>query len=397
MINHFKSWFSEKRLELDYKASSIASLMACSVLGKAIWTPRNYQLLSEEGYQKNVIVYRCVNLIARGVASVPWLLYSKDDEVLESSLLTLLNCPSPRQAGSAFIEAVVGYLLLSGNTYIEAVLNQDNVPVELYPLRPDRMKIIPGPAGIPHAFEYGANGQSRRLMCDPLTGKSSVLHLKTFHPQNDWYGLSPLEAAAQSIDQHNVVSEHNLALLQNGGRPSGALLVRPTNHSNGLTDAQRDSLRDDLRRVYEGGKNAGRILMLEGDFDWKEMGLSPKDLDFIEGKNLTAREIAQAFGVPPMLVGVPGDATFANYKEARFHLWEDTIVPLLEFLMSEFNLWLTPYFGENLRLTYDSDSIPALSPRREAIWAKISEANFLTINEKRQAVGYSPLPGGDTL
>lgn len=112
---------------------------------------------------------------------------------------------------------------------------------------------------------------------------------------------------------------------------------------------------------------------------------------------MTAREIAQAFGVPPMLVGVPGDATFANYKEARFHLWEDTVVPLLEFLMSEFNLWLTPYFGENLRLTYDSDSIPALSPRREAIWSKISEANFLTINEKRQAVGYSPLPGGDTL
>ena len=98
-----------------------------------------------------------------------------------------------------------------------------------------------------------------------------------------------------------------------------------------------------------------------------------------------------------MLAGVPGDATFANYREARFHLWEDTILPLLEFLVAEFNLWLTPYFGENLRLGYDADSIPALAPRREAAWSKIAQADFLTINEKRQAVGYGPLNGADRL
>ena len=137
--------------------------------------------------------------------------------------------------------------------------------------------------------------------------------------------------------------------------------------------------------------------MLEGDFEWKEMGLSPKDLDFIEGKNLSAREISQAFGVPPMLAGVPGDATFANYREARFHLWEDTILPLLEFLVAEFNLWLTPYFGENLRLGYDTDAIPALAQRREAAWSKIAQADFLTLNEKRQAVGYGPVVDGDVL
>jgi HK97 family phage portal protein len=136
---------------------------------------------------------------------------------------------------------------------------------------------------------------------------------------------------------------------------------------------------------------------MEGDFDWKEMGLSPKDLDFVEGKNISAREIAQAFGVPPMLVGVPGDATFANYREARFHLWEDTIIPLVEYITAELNLWLLPQFSENLRLAYDLDSIPALAPRREAAWAKIASADFLTINEKRQAVGYSPVSDGDRL
>jgi HK97 family phage portal protein len=104
-----------------------------------------------------------------------------------------------------------------------------------------------------------------------------------------------------------------------------------------------------------------------------------------------------AFGVPPMLVGITGDATFANYKEARFHLWEDTILPLLDFIVSELNLWLTPYFEDNLRIAYDMDAIAALAPRREAVWNKIMQANFLTINEKRQAVGYTPIIGGDNI
>jgi HK97 family phage portal protein len=139
------------------------------------------------------------------------------------------------------------------------------------------------------------------------------------------------------------------------------------------------------------------MMILEGEFDWKEMGLSPKDLDFLEGKNTSAREISQAFGVPPMLVGINGDATFANYKEARFHLWEDTIIPLLELILGEFNLWMSSFFGPHLKLTYDTDAIPALVARREAKWAKIMAADFLTINEKRQAVGYSPLVHGDVL
>ena len=382
---------------VSHKSSSIGPLLAYGQVGNPVWTPRRYDSLAEEGYQKNVIVYRCVNLVARGLGSVPWLLYQGETEIDSHPLLDLLNCPSPRQAGSAFMEAVVGYLLLSGNTYIEAVVDHEGRPTELYPLRPDRMKVIPGAGGIPAAFEYSVGGQRKILPCDPLTGKSSILHLKNFNPLNDWYGMAPLEAAAQAVDQHNAVAAHNLALLQNGGRPSGGLIVRPFPNSPGMSEEQRTSLRHDLREVYTGQRNAGQILVLEGDCEWREMSLSPKDLDFIEGKKLSMREIAQAYGVPPILVGVPGDATFANYREARFHLWEDTIIPLLEFLMAELNLWLVPLFGEEVRLGYDADSIPALAPRREAVWAKIAGADFLTLNEKRQAVGYGPLEGGDNL
>jgi HK97 family phage portal protein len=397
MKTYLKSLFLKKQGFISQKTSQVSPLVAYGTVGNPVWTPRRYDSLADEGYQKNVIVYRCVNLIARGLGSVPWLLYRGETEITEHPLLDLLKSPSPRQAGCAFMEAVAGYLLLSGNTYIEAVLNPEGRPVELYPLRPDRMKIIPGPGGLPSAYEYSVGGRGKVISCDPVTGHSCLLHLKNFHPLNDWYGMSPIEAAAQSIDQHNAVAGHNLALLQNGGRPSGGLILRPAPHSSRLSEDQRDALRQGLRELYTGPKNAGQILILEGDYEWREMGLSPKDLDFIEGKNLSAREIAQSYGVPPMLVGVPGDATFANYKEARFHLWEDTIIPLLEFFVAEFNLWLSPAFEEGLTLTYNMDAIPALAPRREAVWSKVAAANFLTLNEKRQAVGYGPLAGGDVI
>lgn len=314
---YLKSLFTKMGV-FSRKMSAVGPLLTCGMVGNPVWTPRRYDSLAVEGYQRNVIVYRCVNLIARGLGSVPWLLYRGETEVEAHPLLDLLKSPSPRQAGSAFMEAVTGYFLLSGNAYVEAVLDPQGRPLELYPLRPDRVKIIPGPGGLPAGYEYSVGGMHKTLSCDPLTGHSCILHLKNFHPLNDWYGMSAMEAAAQSIDQHNAVAGHNLALLQNGGRPSGGLIVRPAPHSRVANDAQMRSLRQDLQEMYAGHKNAGQILVLEGDCEWREMGLSPKDLDFIEGKNLSAREIAQAYGVPPMLVGVPGDATFANYREARF-------------------------------------------------------------------------------
>lgn len=384
-----KTWMNHLLRRTQMKASATAPLFVTTGMHQPVWSPREFGTLAEEGYQKNVVVYRCVSLIARGVGSVPWHLYQGDERMQTHPLLTLLKNPNPCQGLARFMEALTAYLLLSGNVYIEAVI-PENEPLELYLLRPDRVRVIPGNYGIPEAYTYTLKGRTLRIPVDPLNGKSRIHHIHTFHPLNDWYGMSPIEAAAHAIDQHNAVAGHNLALLQNGGRPTGALQVNPQDQDM-LTEEQRSLLREELQKAHEGSRNAGRIMILEGDIQWKEMGLSPKDLDFIEGKNLSAREIAQVYGVPPMLVGVPGDATFANYKEARYHLWEDTILPHLEMIKGELNHWLTPLFGENLALDYDTDSIPALAPKREALWAKLENASFLTMNEKRELVGYPPI------
>lgn len=390
-----KTWINRWRQDAKPKASIAAPLLITSGGRAPIWTPRQYDKLAEEGYQKNIIVYRCVSLISRSVASVPWQLHKKETPLGNHPLLTLLQVPNPQQSLPRFMEALTAYLLLAGNAYVEATFSE-KVPLELYLLRPDRMRVIPSPSGIPEAYEYTLKGQKVTIPVDPLGGRSHLLHMRMFHPLNDWYGMSPIEAAAHAIDQHNAVATHNLALLQNGGRPSGALEVK-LNAGESLSEEQRTRIKDELHQAYEGASNAGRVMILEGNFDWKEMGLSLKDLDFIEGKNLSAREIAQVYGVPPMLVGVPGDATFSNYKEARYHLWEDTILPYLEMIKSELNRWLVPYYEDKLMLSYNTDAIPALAPKREALWDKIEKASFLTLNEKRELLGYPPLPFGNSL
>lgn len=374
------------------------SLFAWKTLGTPLWTPRRYDKLAQEGYQRNVIVYRCVTLIARGAGSVGLRLVRHGQTVSEHPLLTLMKHPSPTQSGASFVESVVSHLLLSGNAFVEMIPNGEGMPMEFYPLRPDRVQALMGAEGSVVGYEYRTGKSVKRFPVDPVTGRSNLLHLKLFHPLNDWYGMSPIEAAAAAIDQHNAVGGHNLSLLQNGGRPSGVFMVRPQGSTGGfLTPDQRDTLRQDLKATYEGTQNAGRMMVLEGDFEWKEMGLSPKDMDFVEGKIVSAREIAQAFGVPAMLVGVPGESTFSNYREARLQVWEDTILPILDNLISEFNTWVLPLYGPGLELVSALETVPALALKREMAWNRVSGASFLTLNEKRQALGFEPLANGDQM
>jgi HK97 family phage portal protein len=138
-------------------------------------------------------------------------------------------------------------------------------------------------------------------------------------------------------------------------------------------------------------------MLLDGGLDWKEMSLSPKEMDFLEARNAASRDVAQAFGVPPQLLGIPGDNTYSNYQEARLALWEETVIPLLRHLRDELNAWLAPRFDAGLRLDLDLDEVSALTPRRERVWARLRQADFLTVNEKRLAAGLPPIAGGDAL
>lgn len=367
----------------EEKASRVGRLMSVETLGRPVWTPRDYASLAQEGFAKNPIVFRSVRMIAEAAASAPWLLYDGDREVERHPMLDLLRRPNPAQAGVCLFETLYGHLMVAGNAYLEVVA-LDGQPRELFALRPDRMKVVPGPDGWPAGFEYTVGGRTVRFSQDGAP--MPVLHLSLFHPTNDHYGFAPIEAAQTSLDIHNAAGAWSKALLDNAARPSGALIYTGEGH---LNDEQFERLKSELEDGYTGARNAGRPLLLEGGLDWKTMAMSPKDMDFIESKNQAAREIALAFGVPPMLLGIPGDNTYSNYREANRAFWRQTVLPLVNRTAQAIGNWLGAAYDRELRLTFDADQIEALSVEREALWDRVATADFLTRDEKRAAVGYS--------
>ena len=374
----------------EQKASAARPLIALSRLGQPVWTPRDYASLARAGFEKNVIAYRCVRLVAEAAASAPMKARRGGAVLCDHPVLSLLQTPNPEQSGAAFFETIYGYLQTAGNAYLEGVSINGEVR-ELFALRPDRMKARIGASGWAEAWEYSV-GSRKTLFRPEGDGFLPILHLKNFHPTNDHYGLSPLEAAAQAVDFHNSALAWNKSLLDNAARPSGALVYKGPEGAENLTTEQFDRLKTELSDTYQGIANAGRPLLLDGGLDWRPMSLSPNDMGLVEAKNAAAREIALAFGVPPMLLGIPGDNTYSNYREANLALWKQTVVPLVKKTAAALTTWLGPRFGG---VTFDCDvnGIEALSADRDALWDRIIKADFLSDDEKREALGFGPRNG----
>jgi HK97 family phage portal protein len=252
------------------------------------------------------------------------------------------------------------------------------------------MSVVPGADGWPIAYEYAVGGRKHRF--DLRDGALPVCHIKSFHPQDDHYGLSPMQAAAVAFDVHNSASRWSKALLDNAARPSGAIVYRGQDGQASLSEEQYARLQDEMASYHQGAVNAGRPMLLEGGLDWKPMGFSPSDMEFQKTKEAAAREIAIAFGVPPMLLGIPGDATYANYQEANRAFYRLTVLPMAARVTAAISEFLSRHSGERVKLRPDLDQVPALASEREAQWRRVSEADFLTVGEKRALLGLPRQP-----
>lgn len=353
--------------------------------GQAFWSGRSYAALAREGFMKNPVAHRAARMVAETSASVSWLVYDGDEELADHPLLALMSQPSAHMGGPDFFEALYGHLMLSGNAYIEPLVVGGRLR-EMHLLRPDRVSIVEGADGWPVAYEYRAEGRAARRIAAERDGLG-LLHLKLFHPLDDRLGFAPLASAGAALDLHNAASQWNKRLLDNSARPSGALVYQPKEGGN-LSTEQYERLKRELEEGYQGAMNAGRPLLLEGGLDWKAMGLSPRDMDFLEARNGAARDIALSLGVPPMLIGIPGDNTYANYQEANRAFYRLTVLPLVYRTAARLCGWLAPVFGGGLRLEPDLDRIAGLAGERDALWSRIGAASFLSDEEKREAVGY---------
>ncbi|MDP4031634.1 MAG: phage portal protein [Pseudorhodobacter sp.] len=374
-----------EKLVPEQKASATGPVIAYSGSGRVAWSPRDVISLTKTGFLGNPIGFRAVKLISEAAAALPLVLQDCERRYDIHPVLDLVKQPNGAQGRAELFEAVYGQLLLSGNAYLEAVPGVGRLPDELHVLRSDRMALVPGADGWPVAYDYTVG--SRRHRFEMTAEVAPICHIRSFHPQDDHYGFSPMQAAAVAVDVHIAASRWSKALLDNAARPSGAIIYRGADGQSALTPDQYDRLVSEMEANHQGARNAGRPMLLEGGLDWKPMGFSPSDMEFQKTKEAAAREIAIAFGVPPMLMGIPGDATYANYQEANRAFFRLTVLPLVAKVTAAVSHWLSGFSGEAVELRPDLDQVPALAAERDQQWARVGAADFLTVAEKRMLLG----------
>lgn len=412
------------------RKSAAASAMVMYRTGQAAARTTNPAALAKEGYGKNPDVFSAITGITTAAKGIEWKLlkltqravrkgvtmrqvqvqlrnayalggqkaYLRKQRQLvkqrvlvpvdDHALLDLLAQPNPLMDWSDLIEALLGSYCLTGNAFLNGAGPDDpsRPPLELWPLRVDMTKIIVGDRDMPvAAYQYG-KGEGQRI------DAAHVLHLKTWNPEDDYWGMSPIKAAATNVDWANAAERWNLALMQNGGQPAGAVMVETE-----LTVPQRKELKQWVDEEYSGTANVGRPLLLEGGMDWKQLALTPQEAAWLEGQSHATRKIAHVLGYPSVLLGDSSDKTFSNYREARKALYEEAVLPRLDMLRNKLNTWLVPRFGDDLMLAYDVDDIEALHEERDKEWGRIDASSELTLNEKREAKGYPPHPDGDVI
>lgn len=358
---------------------------------QAVWTEQDISKQLAEGYEHAVWAYAAVQEITRQVKQTRWLAYRADQELVDGHpILTLLARPNPEQSGATFLEALIAYYVTVGNTYVERVAaTPTSPPLELWVKRPDRMRVIPAAGGMERIRGYAYEVAGATITFEPW----QVRHVKTWAPLSDWYGLGAIQAAARGIDLFNTGQAQNLALMQNGARPTGAWVS-----DTELPDTAYTRLKQELREHMRDTRHRGAPLLLEAGLKWQELGISPRELDWLEGQRDAARQIHAAFGVHPVLTGME-TGTFENQRQAQRRLLVNVVLPILDQVVAELNAWLAPLYGRDIRINYDRDAYPSLAEDESALWDRALRGyreGIITLNEARDMTGYGETPNGDT-
>ena len=394
------NWFKKPGKSIKKKESRVAKLHVSSG-GAPIYSDKDYEKFCKETYLKNVIAYRCIHEIAKSAIEPMWELHRRSsfDEtelVIDHEMNNVLRRANTTESWAKLIYRTVCYLLMTGNAFPERVRAETRAgtyPLEMYSLRPDRIKLVPNDRGTIAAYEYTTGTGKQIFEVDPITQKSDLLHISLFHPLNDFWGAAPIEPAARDIDSSNDATDWNKTLIQNQGRPGMVFTL-----IGDIADDDFDRLERMIDEKFSGPSGAGKSMIITGDSGTKAepYTITPADMEFIEGGRELARHIALAFGVPPILLGIPGDSTYNNRKEARLEFYESTVFFYVNLIRSELNNWLFDP-KDRLLLKCNWDNVSALEPRWETKWKRAQEATFLTINEKREMIGYDQNDDGNVI
>ena len=348
----------------------------------------DYFVFSQQGYLRNELVYRGLNMLAGAIAEAPLRVYDRDGHALDDHpLRALIKRPNPFMGEHLLWETTVLYLYLSGNAFWVKVRSRSGRVVELWPLRPDRLRIVPDDRRFVAGYIYEIGGHQYPL------DTADIVHFKFPHPIYDYWGLSPLQAALRRIVIDNETADFTKVLLQNNATPSIAVTTQ-----NAIDQATADRLSIRWREKF-GGRNRGGPAFLQAGMDIKTIGLSMKDLAFPDLDASSQQRVLVAIGVPPVLLGQ--EATFSNYAQARMSFYEDTAEPLqsrLDDRLESDLLYADFDASQDLELKFDTSKVSALRPVRELRWQNAQagvQGGWLSVNRALAMVGEAPEPDGD--
>lgn len=353
-----------------------------------------------------------INLIGNAVGGLPIVVKDKATQeiIRDHPVLDLLNSPNmnEQRTKESLMSQLAIWRVMEGDAYLEIPGPIGKEPLELFIFKPQNMDVQSNGTGFAETYRFQSNTQSRTFKREIVSGRiiglgedGELLHIKNFNPRASSMqltGMSEVMPLFFEVNQYLESSNHNLSLLRNGARPSGALTLNSA--SSGLpaqlTEEQFSRMKREMEDCYQSSNNSGRPMVLEGGLSWQEMGLSPKDMDFFNLKREAEQQIYKGLGVPIQLKMDVG-TTFNNKSEARLEFYENRVIPLANELLSSMTSLLMPRFSQSddLILAVDTDNVDALAIKRQARTESISANTVMTLNEKRTALNLEDIDGGD--
>ena len=348
----------------------------------------------EKGYSYNAAVYSVVKLITSNFSRVKWGAYNADGDLLPDHELTkLLKRPNPLQGQSEFFEMLLGYKLITGNSYIHSMSPDAGInkgkPKQLQLLPAQHVDIYSDVFGYPKKYvvDVGVN---------PEYPAEQVLHLRFANYEWDIdgrqnYGMSPIKAAARITQVNN----DGVTSLAKAFQNQGAVGIFSFDGDVELNEEQIQQLEERYRTKYQGADKNGTPMWVGNNLIWTKLGVDPVDLAIIESQKWSVAQICNVFKVPAVLI-MNESSTYNNMKEAREALWEENLIPELKQVKDQLNNYFGQYFPD-VQIDFDLSDIGVLQENEREKVDYLKTADFLTINEKRELMGYEPIADGDTL
>lgn len=340
-------------------------------------------------------VYRCVKFIAESVANLNLQCMRLRDGIYvdekDSRLSYLLNV-QPDLALSAFDMWVtaVAYALLKGNAYIVPVYSPITMDIDRFALC--------GAGTVTHDTY-----NDTYHVCDVENGiygdydESEIIHIKGFTGNDPKVGVSVLTYARLTLDIAGVGDAETYSRFKNGGNVRGIISNDTSVRGFGeYQDAELEKTAADVDTRFQEGE---RIVSLPGQVDFKQISLSSTDMQFLESRKFTVRDICRFFGVHPSFVF---DDTSNNYKSAEMAnvaFLSNTLNPLLRKIENELQrkLFSANLYGKR-KIQFDRRGLYACDlESRVKYQADTIAAGLYTVNEWRREENKPPVEGGDTV